>query len=370
MKVLNLLTSGGVGGIEVLCRDIGKCSNVENKFVFLYGKGQIFEQMCSLHMDVRNIDFGGKLSVKRTRKLLEEVRDCDIVVVHHDDPFLQMHYLLTAYCYPSKKYISMVHHCYSLNGDDNGYGWIKEKLRNTILKRMFHRSDKILFVSKAGMESYVPYFRIDENKAGIVYNGISQKLIEMGKGCCKGTVRERKIHLYYIGRLVRLKGVDLLIKAIVCLDGKYDLDLVIVGDGKDREKLEQIAGEYHLWQKVVFKGFQEDVTPYLKEADLFIYPSRTEIFGISLVEAMAFGNICIANSVGGIPEIIEDGKNGILNPTNDVEGLTSAIERGIKLLSDEEKAEEIRHNAKMTAAAFCIENTIQRLNQIYMGLSW
>ncbi len=368
MKVLNLLTSGGVGGIEVLCKDIGEFSDIENRFAFLYGKGNIFRQMELSHMDVSDMDTGQKLSVKRIQKLLATAKDCDVVVVHHDDPYLQIHYLILSYYYPEKKYITMVHHCYSLNGDENRYGGVKEKIRNNILKRMFSCSDRIVFVSKAGQASYDPYFRIETEKIRIVYNGISHKLIESGEGYRKQEIQGRKIRLYYIGRLVRIKGVDLLIEATARIRDRYDIELAIIGDGKERGELEKLVKKYHLEKMVTFRGFQEDVMPYLREADLFIYPSHTEIFGISVVEAMAFGNICIANSVGGLPEIIKDEKNGILNRKNDLEGLTEAIERGIKLLFDRPKADELRKNAQKTAAEFSIENTIQKLNQVYMEL--
>ena len=70
MRVLNLLTSGGVGGIEVLCRDIGEFSNVENRFAFLYGGGNVFEQMKSDGKDVHDINCTPKISLKRVCRLL------------------------------------------------------------------------------------------------------------------------------------------------------------------------------------------------------------------------------------------------------------------------------------------------------------
>ena len=262
----------------------------------------------------------------------------------------------------------MVHHCYHSNAEDNKRVFWKGRLRNHILQIMFRCSDRIIFVTNAGYASYTQRFRIDTNRARIVYNGISRRMIQAGKSYYRQPYKGGTIHLYYVGRLVKIKGVDLLIYAFSCLSDKYDIDLTIIGDGSEQKELKRLVKDSNLENKVVFDGFLQDVIPCLKKADLFIYPSRTEIFGISLVEAMAFGNICIANAVGGIPEIIKNGVNGFLNDTNDVKGLTEAIKKGIALLADEEKAKELICNAKMTAETFCVDNTIQNLNNIYAEL--
>lgn len=71
-----------------------------------------------------------------------------------------------------------------------------------------------------------------------------------------------------------------------------------------------------------------DIQKYLSNADIFIYPSTCqEVFGISLVEALSYGVPCVANCLGGIPEIIQDGYNGILTEETSVRGLMIAIKK-------------------------------------------
>lgn len=366
MKILNLLTSGGIGGIEVLCRDIASYSDIENEFAFLFGGGAIYDYMKQSKNIVHDLDDGKKITVKRFEKLIQVAKKADVVVVHHSDPFLELYYIFLKLRFPNKKFVSMIHHCYEPK--EQGYGRIKNGIRNHILKQMICCSDKMIFVSKAGYNSFSPYFDMDSQKIEIIYNGISKSLLDLGAACKKNVYKLEVVQIYYIGRLVHLKGVDMLIKAIAELSKRYAVHLVCVGDGTDRAKTEELVQKLNIVGDVDFVGFQSDVTSYLEKADLFVYPSRTEIFGISLVEAMAFGNICVANNVGGIPEIIRDGVNGFLNLANDVEGLEQTLEKAIQLLNETDKAEKMRSMAKKTAATFGIDTTIRKLEKVYMEL--
>lgn len=363
MKVLNLLTSGGVGGIEVLCRDIAQYSEVHNVFCFLFGEGLIYEDMKSSQYDVYSLSYGKKLSLGRFSELKRLAFDCDIVVVHHDDPFLQMHYLMLMKMFPAKKYISMVHHCYDPVADNVGYGFLKRSLKKYLIMQMFKKSNRLIFVSKNGYKSYLCDFKIDGQKVDIVYNGISTTKIELGKNCKKEY--GQTIKLLYVGRLVELKGVDKLIDAFAHL--AVHCELKIVGDGSMRLQLEKMVHDSDK-SRVRFCGFQTDVTNYLSESEVFIYPSKTEIFGLSIVEAMAFGNICVASNVGGIPEIIDDGVNGYLNHDNSVEGLVSAINKAIDVIKDKGKRNLMQSRARATAEKFSILKTVEELEAIYVEL--
>ena len=365
IKVLNLLTSGGVGGIEVLCREISSASNIENGYCFLFGEGLIYEQMKKDNKIVYS--FGvEKLSIEKKQKLQKIAKDYNIIVIHHDDPFLQMYYLGLMKAYPKKKYISMVHHCYDPVADNLGYGIIKRNVKSFLLKRMFAKSDRIIFVSSAGYESYVAKYSINKSKVEIVYNGISENKINEGAKIEKK--KDSIIHLSYVGRLVELKGVEDLIDVLPRLIKEYNCFLDIVGDGKIRAKLEEKVRKFDLNKRVVFHGFKDDVTEYLKNADIFIYPSKTEIFGISLVEAMSYKCICVANNVGGIPEIIKNKINGFLNFDNSVDGLYLTMCEAIDAYKNEAYRERIMTEARMTACRFTISKTIEDLENIYLDV--
>lgn len=360
MKVLNLLTSGSYGGIEVLCRDVGLYSRIHHCFTVCFEEGAILDDMLQKGIDAIDLTEYRRLSVKRFKRLCSIARDCDIIVVHHDDPFLEMYYLLLMALYPRKKYISMVHHCYDPKEERASYGTLKRIIKYVIVSTMFRKSDKLIFVSNSGYKSYLQRYKIDSEKVSVVYNGISKNKLDAGLLAQK----ESKLPLkfLYAGRLAKIKGVDILLEAINTIRD-VEFTLCIVGDGAERTALEERVHQLNLSDKVSFVGFQQDVNPWLKDADVFIYPSRMEIFGISLVEAMAFQCICVGNNVGGIPEIISDGENGFLNKDNTVEGLASCLRKAAAVCLSKDARCEMMEQARLTAEKFNVAITISRLEE-------
>jgi glycosyltransferase involved in cell wall biosynthesis len=129
-----------------------------------------------------------------------------------------------------------------------------------------------------------------------------------------------------------------------------DLHLVLVGSGSGQylsceEKLRTYVEENNLGQHVTFTGYVENVEEYLKASDCFVLPSRSEAFGLSLCEAMACGLPCIGTRVGGIPDFVTDGENGLLVAAGDSEALRDAI---WQLYSEEEMARELGSKARAT----------------------
>jgi glycosyltransferase involved in cell wall biosynthesis len=122
----------------------------------------------------------------------------------------------------------------------------------------------------------------------------------------------------------------------------------LVGNGTMRERLEAQARELGLGDAVRFLGHREDVPEVLHGSDLFVLPSRSEAFPNGVVEGMAAGLPVVASDVGGIPELIEHERNGLLVPVGDDQALAAAL---LRLIDDPVKA------AALAAAA---RDTIQR----------
>jgi glycosyltransferase involved in cell wall biosynthesis len=198
---------------------------------------------------------------------------------------------------------------------------------------------------------------VEQDKEKVIYNGISPEFLEKAdtnriKSNADGTYR-----ITYIGRLVKIKGVDLLIRAVAEIAGEKNVVLDVVGDGAERKALEELSEKLGTDENVHFHGQQADVGQFLKKSDIFVYPSVCqEVFGISIVEAMAYGLPCVANNVGGIPEIIEDGKNGFLTKEPTVKGIAEAIRR-VAGLYENGGIEEISRCAKARAQEFSVRRT-------------
>ena len=130
----------------------------------------------------------------------------------------------------------------------------------------------------------------------------------------------------FTGRLVREKGVDVLIKAWPQVQQQVpDAHLIIVGDGEKRAELEAQAQQLDLASRVLFLGGCDDVTSYLQTADVFVLPSYAEGLPVSLLEAMACGLTCVATAVGGTLQLLKDGVTGRAVAAGDAAALAGGL---------------------------------------------
>jgi glycosyltransferase involved in cell wall biosynthesis len=127
----------------------------------------------------------------------------------------------------------------------------------------------------------------------------------------------------------KYKGADTLISALpLVLKAAPDASLVLVGDGNDRRRLEQLARDLGVSSHTHFLSglTPEQLSACYAACDLFALPSRGEGFGMVFLEAMAHGKPVIGGGHGGIPDIVEEGKNGLLVPHGDIERLADALQ--------------------------------------------
>ncbi len=132
-----------------------------------------------------------------------------------------------------------------------------------------------------------------------------------------------------IGRLERQKGFDTLIRALADLDHAA---LLIVGDGSERGRLEAIAREVGVAERILWVGWCDDPRAYLPAVDVLALPSRFEGFPLAVLEALLARTAVVAADVGSVREAVVDGKTGLLVPPDDPGALAAALRR---LLADE-----------------------------------
>ena len=128
-----------------------------------------------------------------------------------------------------------------------------------------------------------------------------------------------------VGRLKEPKDFESLFRAAARVDG--DFRLRVLGDGPDRPALERLLAELGLEQRVELAGDADDVPEQLAGADVFVLSSRSEGLPMSILEAMAAGLPVVATRVGGIPELVDDGRTGLLVGAGDVDALAEALQR-------------------------------------------
>jgi L-malate glycosyltransferase len=139
--------------------------------------------------------------------------------------------------------------------------------------------------------------------------------------------------------------------------------LMLIGDGPDRSLTEQLVLRYNLQDRVHFLGKQDNVNELLPLADLMLMPSEMESFGLAALEAMACNVPAIATRVGGVPELIDDGVNGLLFKVGAVEEMAEAA---VSLLQDEARLQSLKAAARKTAQTrFCSSRIIPVYEDYY-----
>lgn len=172
---------------------------------------------------------------------------------------------------------------------------------------------------------------------------------------------------FIIGNVAHLadhKGHQYLIKSISYVLKEFpDVKFFIVGDGELRSPLKELANKLNLNDKLIFTGFRNDVPQFLKFFDLFVLSSHLEGLCSALLEALAMRKPVVATAAGGVPEIIEDGVNGILVPTKNPEALAAGI---ISMVRDGDKAKKMGENGRQTVEArFSVEKMVSETVDIY-----
>ncbi len=170
----------------------------------------------------------------------------------------------------------------------------------------------------------------------------------------------------FVGRLYKDKGVKYLIKAFKAIRDRYSgVKLIIAGNGPERERLELQAAKYDLRKDVIFLGHypHHKIPELYNVCDVFVLPSLIEPFGMVLIEAMACGKPVIGSKVGGILDIIEDGKNGFLTKAGDSTQMAKQIE--VLLLSEEMCRKFGRRSREIVEISFSYEMVAKKAAKIY-----
>jgi len=232
---------------------------------------------------------------------------------------------------------------------------------------------KILAVSRLTKDHLVKN-GLNQDKIEVIFNGIDPEFFEV-KNVSKNIREELKLEnrvklVGCLGRILPQKGQKSFLLAISGVIQKYpETFFLIIGDLFLKEKtyqkeLLEIIKKNGIERHVRFTGFRDDVRDVIRTLDIVVFPSiAPESFGLSILEAMALGKPVVATRVGGVCEMIEDGRNGILIEPNHPEQISDRI---IQLFSHKDMYDRIGQRAKETAnKKFSLKNYVTAMEKAF-----
>lgn len=233
----------------------------------------------------------------------------------------------------------------------------------------YKKADRILVGSTFTLNMLKKMFAIQDNKISLFYeNGVPSNFFKE----TKIKTSKNQINLLFVGRLVSYKCADIVLDAISQLDYSIQnkIKLTIVGDGPERNNLEQRVQELNLDNRIKFAGWvnQQDTLEYYREADIFCFPSIREFGGAVVLEAMACGLPCIVVNNGGIGEYVTEKTGFKIEPVSR-EYITQELTSKIKsLVEDEKLRESMTANSIQRAKEFEWNNKAEKIVEIYEAM--
>jgi glycosyltransferase involved in cell wall biosynthesis len=258
------------------------------------------------------------------------------------------------------------------------HGWVFNEPLSTY-KKLFYKyaekitalfKDKIICVSKLDYEIARNQLKISETKLILIHHGIrpinfksreeaQQKLLSQLQ------INKNNIVIGSIANLYKTKGIEYLIRAIKLLNDRgINAVAIVIGEGDERKSLENLIARNNLKNNFILAGKIDNAAKYILAFDIYVCSSVKEGFPYSILEAMQAGLPIVATNVGGTPEMITDGENGLLVEPQNSEKLAQRIR--ILIENNEIKniiSEQAKKNAK---EKFGIEKMIEKTKEIYL----
>ncbi|MDQ4121012.1 MAG: glycosyltransferase family 4 protein [Acidobacteriota bacterium] len=244
--------------------------------------------------------------------------------------------------------------------DEPSRSWKARKVAHLIWKN----ADNILAISQAVKRDIVNWENAKESKITVIPYYIDFTRFNFAAAPEKKKSKEEFI-IGYVGRLSPEKGQKVLLEALkFVLPEKGNVKVWLIGDGTDKENLKNLVEELGIAEKVKFWGMRDDIPELLAEMNLLVQSSYYEGLGIAIQEAMASGVPVIASEVGGVPELIEQRKTGVMFPVGNSRILADEIIRMINL-DETERRRMIQEAREFVESRFSKAIVIKQLSDLY-----
>jgi len=349
MKIVHLITAFGFGGAEKLLLNVINAQVQVHQVSLIY-----FKPIDDLTVDL-NINVEARyiplniFTMQKLKKYFAEYKP-DIIHTHlgHADILGQ----LSSKGSSAKRFCTMHNIYFSKNFLDN--------VIFKIYKYILNDGTRVISISQSVEDHVINTLRVAKEKSFLLPNAIP------GKAIIKLKKANDKTRILFVGRLVKQKNVETLIKALSILNEKDPGKLIevdIVGDGPLKKQLISLTKRLNLSHMIGFQGNKKNVDTYYQKADIFVLPSIWEGFGIVILEAFQAKVAVISSNIEGPSELINHGFNGLLFESGNYIELSKSIE---ELIKNVKKREALAENGYNTfKEEYHLDVYVKKLNALY-----
>ncbi len=356
LRIVHLMTSVNLGGIASFVLNLiheSKKYNIEVHIILTLTSGDVYElfskEGVTFHKVYERYNFKPFLSYTLCKllrhsakftyglRLFFKLRTISPDLVHSHQ--FASHWLSQILISRILKIPWLLH----LHSSANYQG--KKIFSKWVIPRLFNQHIAVNLPSSGIHKSYISFTskiskRLLHLPYGIPFHPINFEKIKETK---KRLKLNDQLIIGYVGRLIDQKRIQDIINATHTLNSEnLNIHTIIVGDGRQRKKFENLVHSLHLENHITFTGYQPNPHHWMSLIDIFILPSLYEGFPISIIEAKAYGATIIGSDVSGTQDAIQHNKNGLLFPVKDVDKLTDHLR---DLIQYPEKRDELNRVA-------------------------
>lgn len=240
----------------------------------------------------------------------------------------------------------------------------KHPFYQTAVTFSINKSDIVTSVSQSLKDDTYQHFNVKKD-IHVIPNFIeldknrNEKLIS----CQRSVMAQSEERIVtHISNFRSVKRIPDVVKIFYKIQQEIPSKLMMVGDGPEKERAEQMCIELGIQDKVIFFGNSNEIDQILSYSDLFLLPSETESFGLAALEAMAWSVPVISSNSGGLPEVNFNGQSGFLSPVGDVDDMAK---NAIHILSNNQTLATFKKNALDVAKQFDIKNILPLYEELY-----
>lgn len=352
-KIILFIPFLAIAGAEVMVRDLAEQLHENNKEVVvasLYDfNSEITEELHKAGIRIVYLHKKRGLDVGLTFRVAQLIKKEKPDVVH-------THLNVVKYVMPGSVFFRIPVRIHTVhNIAEKEQGWIDRKTTRFFAKKYNLR---LVGISPQIKNSILNEYNLKGVDVPMIYNGRNLDMFRVKDNYAINN----DIRILHIGRFALQKNHKLLIQSFAKVSrNNPHLKLVLVGEGELKEEIRILVHELDMDDKVEFLGLRYDINEIMYESDMFVLPSLYEGMPITLIEAMASGLPIVASDVGGVPDMIKNGKEGLLITPNEEELINAMGD----LVESEKLRKELGMSAARKAAAFSAKNMVNKYLDLY-----